>query len=53
MPNTVEITMAPRGWEVRMGTRVTRFASVEDALEFASERLNWAHELRALKQRCE
>ena len=53
MPNTVEITMAPRGWEVRMGARVSRFANVEDTLEFASQRLHWARELRELKQRCE
>jgi hypothetical protein len=53
MPNTVEIIIAPRGWEVRMGARVSRFASIEDALEFASQRLNWARELRELKQRCE
>lgn len=53
MTNTVEITMTPRGYEVRMGARVSRFASIEDAIGFASERLHWAHELRDLSRRCE
>jgi hypothetical protein len=53
MPDTVEITMAPRGWDVRMGAQVSRFANIEDAVEFASQRLHWARELRDLKQRCE
>ena len=53
MPKTVEITMTPGGYEVRMGSQVNRFPSVEDALDFASQRLNWAIHLRDLKQRCE
>jgi hypothetical protein len=53
MPNGVEITMTPRAWEVRTGAGVSRFASIEDALEFAAQRLHWARELRELKQRCE
>ena len=53
MPTTVEITMTPGGYEVRMGAQVSRFPSVEDALDFASRRLNWANHLRDLKQRCE
>ena len=53
MPNTVEITMTFRGYEVRTGTRVSRFASLEDALEFASQKLHWASDLRDLSQRCE
>jgi hypothetical protein len=53
MPKTVGITMTAGGYEVRMGTQVSRFPSVEDAVDFASRRLNWANHLRDLKQRCE
>ncbi len=48
MPNTVEITMTMRGFEVTMGERVTRFPSIEDALDFAQQRLRYAQELREL-----
>jgi hypothetical protein len=53
VPNTVEITMTMRGFEVAMGGRVTRFPSIEDALSFAQQRLQWAKELRELSWRCE
>jgi hypothetical protein len=51
MPNTVEITMTMRGFEVTMGGRVTRFPSIEAAMTFAQQRLQWAEELRELKRR--
>lgn len=51
MPNTVEITMTMRGFEVTMGGRVTRFPNVEAAVTYAQQRLQWAEELRELKRR--
>ena len=53
MPNTVEITMTMRGFEVTMGGRVTRFPNIEDAVNFAQQRLQWAKDLRELSWRCE
>ena len=53
MPNTVEITMTMRGFEVTTGGRVTRFPSIEDAIGFVQQRLQWAEELRELKRRVE
>ena len=53
MPNTIEITMTLRGFEVTTGGRVTRFPSIEDAVEYAQQRLQWAKELRELSWRCE
>jgi hypothetical protein len=53
VPNTIEITMTMGGFEVAMGGRVTRFPSIEAALEFAQQRLRWAAELRELSRRCE
>jgi hypothetical protein len=51
MPNTVEITMTMRGFEVTMGSQVTRFPSIEAAMTYAQQRLQWAEELRELKRR--
>jgi hypothetical protein len=51
VPNSIEITMTMRGFEVTMGGRVTRFPSIEDAMTFAQQRLQWAEELRELKRR--
>jgi hypothetical protein len=53
VPNTVEITMTMRGFEVTMGERVTRFPSIEDALDFAQQRLRHAQEVRELSWRFE
>jgi hypothetical protein len=53
VPNTVEITMTMRGFEVTMGGRVTRFPNIEDAVNFAHQRLQWAKDLRELSWRCE
>ena len=49
MPNELTITMTSRGFEVRLGTHVSQFPSVKDAVEFAQERLRYAVELRNLK----
>lgn len=53
MPNTVEIAMTMRGFEVTTGGRVTRFPNIEDALDYAQQRLRWAQELREMSWRCE
>jgi hypothetical protein len=53
MPNTVEITMTSNGYEVRVGAQINRFRSVDDALDFASQRLRWASDLRELSWHCE
>lgn len=53
MPGTIEITMTLRGFEVSTGGRVARFPSIEAALDFAQQRLQWAKELRELSRRCE
>lgn len=53
MLKSVEITMTMRGFEVRTGGRASRFPTIEAALEFASQRLHWANEIRELSRRCE
>jgi hypothetical protein len=53
VPDTVEITMTMRGFEVMTGGRVTRFPNIQDALDFAQRRLQRAEELRELSRRCE
>lgn len=53
VPSTVEIKMTMRGFDVIVGTRVTRFPTVEAAVSFAQEKLRWAEELREMSRRCE
>lgn len=53
VPNTIEITLTLRGFEVTTAGRVTRFPSIEDALDYAQQRLRRAEDLRELSRRCE
>lgn len=53
MPNTVEITMTRRGFEVTVGERTAAFSTLGDAFDFAQQRLARAVALRELKERCE
>jgi hypothetical protein len=51
--NTIEIKMTVRGVEVTTGGRTASFPSVDDALDFAQQRLRRAEQLRELSARCE
>jgi len=53
MPNTIEVTMTRRGFEVKAGGRTMAFSTMSDAFDFAQQRLQHAWQLRALKDRCE
>lgn len=53
MPTTVEITMTGQGFEVTTGGQSARFPTIDDAWEFARQRLRRAQELRELAARCE
>ena len=53
MPDTVEIAMTARGFEVTVGGHTARFPSIDDAFEFAQRRLRHAKDLRELSARCE
>ncbi|HZC70039.1 MAG TPA: hypothetical protein VE442_05060 [Jatrophihabitans sp.] len=51
MPNTIEITMTPGGFEVLTGGRTTTFASLDAAVGYARERFARAEHIRDLKTR--
>jgi hypothetical protein len=53
MSPTIEITMTGRGFIVNLANRTERFAHLEDALDFARQRLQHAQDLRDLSARCE
>ncbi len=53
MPNEVEIKMTMRGFEVTIGGRTARFPHLDEACDFAQQRLRQAQQLRELAARCE
>ncbi len=53
VPRTVEITITAQGFDVALAGRVTRFVSLEDAVDFAQQKLRSAQQLRELSRRCE
>lgn len=53
MTDFVVIKMTRRGFDVTVSGRTSSFADMQRALDYASERLNRAVELRELSARCE
>lgn len=53
MQSAVEIKMTAGGFEVTAGGHTLRFPKVDDALDFAQQRLRHAQHVRDLSTRCE
>lgn len=53
MTNAIEIKMTRRGFEVTTGSRTSAFSKMEQALDFAQQRLQHALTLREISDRCE
>ena len=53
MPNTIEITMTRRGFEVTVAGRTALFPTIDEVLGYTQQRLRRAHELREMSARCE
>jgi hypothetical protein len=53
MTNSVEIKMTGRGFDVSVAGRTSSFPQMDQALEYAQQRLRRAVELVELSARCE
>ena len=53
MTDFVTITMTRRGFDVTVAGRTASFSDMQHALDYASDRLHRAVELRDLSARCE
>jgi hypothetical protein len=53
MPGAIEIKMTTRGFEVTMRGRTAAFPRMDEAFDFAQQRLQEAWQLREVSRRCE
>lgn len=53
MRSAIEIRLGPRDFQVTTGGQTARFRTIDEALDFARQRLRLAQEVRELSMRCE